>query len=85
MDCGNDIAKIGEWREKKIVLWQMYLYLGEKHLLVPTFSGDSHFSLYILFLPLLVSILKKASRFLAVTSEKEKADMANGRDRKSVV
>ena len=37
--------------------------LGEKHLLFPTFSGDSHFSPYILFLPLFVSILKNASRF----------------------
>ena len=36
---------------------------GEKHILVPTFSGDSHFSPYILFLLLLVSILKNASRF----------------------
>ena len=31
--------------------------------LVPTFSGDSHFSPYILFLPLLVPILKNASCF----------------------
>ena len=36
---------------------------GEKPLLVPTFSGDSHFSPYILFLPLLVPILKNDSRF----------------------
>ena len=36
---------------------------GEKHILVPTFSGYSHFSPYILFLPLLVPILKNASRF----------------------
>ena len=36
---------------------------SEKPLLIPTFSGDSHFSPYILFLPLLVPILKNASRF----------------------
>ena len=36
---------------------------GGKHILVPTFSGYSHFSHYILFLPLLVPILKNASRF----------------------
>ena len=36
---------------------------GEKLLLVPTFSGSSHFSPYILFLQLFVPILKKASRF----------------------
>ena len=36
---------------------------GEKPLLIPTFSGDSHFSPYILFFPLLVHILKKSSRF----------------------
>ena len=35
----------------------------QKPLLVFTFLGDSHFSPYILFLPLLVSILKNASRF----------------------
>ena len=39
------------------------IYFGEKHILVPTFLGDSHFSPYILFLPLLVPILKNASRF----------------------
>ena len=38
-------------------------FLGGKHILVPTFSGYFHFSFYILFLPLLVSILKNASRF----------------------
>ena len=37
--------------------------LGEKPLLIFTFSGDSHFSPYILFLPLLISILKNTSRF----------------------
>ena len=36
---------------------------GKKHILVPTFSGYSHFSPYILFLPLLVPVLKNASRF----------------------
>ena len=36
---------------------------GEKHLLVPTFSSDSHFSPYILSLPLLVPILKNTFRF----------------------
>ena len=41
----------------------VFFFYGEKPLLVPTFLGDSHFSLYILFLPLLVSILKNASRF----------------------
>ena len=60
---------------------KFFFFLGGKHILIPIFSGYSHFSLYILFLPLLVSILKKASRFLAVTSEKEKADMANGRNK----
>ena len=44
---------------KYIVLFN----LGEKHLLVPTFLGDSHFSPYILFLSHLVPILKNASRF----------------------
>ena len=39
------------------------IYFGEKHILVPTFLGDSHFSPYILFLPLLARILKNASRF----------------------
>ena len=39
------------------------IFLGEKPLLVPTFSGDSHFSPYILFLLLLVPIVKNASRF----------------------
>ena len=37
--------------------------LGEMHILVSTFLGYSHFSPYILFLPLLVPILKNASRF----------------------
>ena len=37
--------------------------IGKKHILVPTFSDDSHFRPYILFLPLLVPILKNASRF----------------------
>ena len=36
---------------------------GEKHILVPTFSDDSHFSSYILFLPLLIPMLKNAFRF----------------------
>ena len=36
---------------------------GEKHILVPTFLDDSHFSPYILFLPLLVLILKNVFRF----------------------
>ena len=36
---------------------------GGKSLLVPTFSDDFHFSHYILFLPLLIPILKNASRF----------------------
>ena len=35
----------------------------KKSFLIPIFSGDSHFSLYILFLPFLVHILKNASRF----------------------
>ena len=34
-----------------------------KPFLFSTFSGDFHFSPYILFLPLLVPILKNASRF----------------------
>ena len=37
--------------------------IGEKHLLVPTFLDNFHFSPYILFLSLLVPILKNASRF----------------------
>ena len=48
----------------------LYYIFGEKLLLAPTFSGDSYFSLYILSLPLLVP---------TVTSEMEKADVANGR------
>ena len=40
-----------------------YCFKGKKHLLVSTFSDYSHFSPYILFLPLLVLILKNASRF----------------------
>ena len=40
-----------------------YLILGKKYLLIPTFSTDSHFSPYILFLLLLVLILKNVSRF----------------------
>ena len=39
------------------------LIIGEKPLLVHTFLGDSHFSSYILFFPLLVPILKNAFRF----------------------
>ena len=39
------------------------IFLGEKHILVPTFLGYSHFSPYILFLPLLVPILKKVFCF----------------------
>ena len=55
---------------------------GEKNNLVPTFSGDSHFSPYILFLPLLVPILKNASVLVpAVISEMEKVDVANGRNK----
>ena len=38
-------------------------YSTENHILVSTFSGDSHFNPYILFLPLLVFILKNASCF----------------------
>ena len=45
------------------IFWIVGYIIGEKHILVPTFSGDSHFSPYILFLPQLVPILKNASRF----------------------
>ena len=41
--------------KKKIVLAKRK---GEKHILIPTISGDFHFSPYILFLLLLVPILK---------------------------
>ena len=55
---------------------------GEKHILVPTFSDDSHFSSYILFLPLLVPILKTLFVLVPiVTSEMEKVDMANGKNK----
>ena len=37
--------------------------IGKKPFSVPIFSGDFHFSPYILFLPLLIPILKNASRF----------------------
>ena len=56
--------------------------VGEKPLLVPTFSGDSHFSPYILFLTFLVPILKMLLVLvLAVTSKMEKTDVANGRNK----
>ena len=38
-------------------------FFCEKYILVPTFSGYSYFSPYILFLPLLVPIMKNASHF----------------------
>ena len=41
----------------------MHNFKGEKHILVFTFLGYYHFSLYILFLRLLISILKDASHF----------------------
>ena len=47
----------------KIFFEQTHKFFGEKYILVPTFSSYSHFSPYILFLPLLVPILKNASRF----------------------
>ena len=63
----------------------IYIYIDKKYLLSPTFSGYSHFSLYILFLLLLVPILKNASRFPilvpSVTSEIKKADMTNDRNK----
>ena len=67
----------------KVFSTHIYIYIyGEKHLLVPTFSSYFHFSLYILFLPFLISILKNASVLVpAVTSETEKADMANDRNK----
>ena len=56
--------------------------VGKKSLLVPTFSGDSHFSPYILFLTLLVPILKMLLVLvLAVTSKMKKADVANGKNK----
>ena len=51
--------------------------MQKKHILVPTFSGDSHFNPYILFLPLLVHILKNASRFPAITHLTKKSYVAN--------
>ena len=39
------------------------LFYSRNHIFVSTFSGDSHFSSQILFLPLLVPILKNASHF----------------------
>ena len=54
----------------------------KKPLLVPIFLGDFHFSPEVLFLPLLVPILENASILVpAVTSEIEKADVANGRNK----
>ena len=46
---------MGDKREKYI--------FGENHILVPAFSAYSHFSPYILFLPLLIPILKNDSHF----------------------
>ena len=51
-----------------MIYYYVYLFIealiqDEKHILVPTFSDYSHFSPYILFLQLLVSILKNASCF----------------------
>ena len=34
----------------------MLYNIGKNHIFVPTFSGDSHFSLYILFSSLLIPI-----------------------------
>ena len=60
----------------------LYIYIGKNHILVPTFSGYSHFSPYILFLPLLVFILKNASRFGPYRYIKSgKADVANDRNK----
>ena len=57
-------------------------YKGKKPLLAPTFLGGFHFSPQVLFLPLLVPILENASILVpAVTSETEKADVANGRNK----
>ena len=56
--------------------------IDRKYILVPTFSAYSHFSPYILFLPLLVPILKTLPVLvLAVILEMEKADMTNGRNK----
>ena len=51
------------WKIDLKIINKILKYKGEKHILVPTFSVYSHFSSYILFLPLLVLILKNASRF----------------------
>ena len=59
--------------------WDYYYFFGKKHVLVPTFSGDSHFSFYILFLPLLVSILKTLPVLVpVVTHLTEISYVANG-------
>ena len=72
MLCKDDMASL-DFKSKKnnakhifpsfSSIFFFFFFFCEKHILVITFSGDSHFSSYILFLPLLVSILKNASRF----------------------
>ena len=42
--------------KKKIRILLMLYNIGENHIFVPTFSGDSHFGPYLLFSLLLVPI-----------------------------
>ena len=52
------------WKIKMSIIFIFTNFnIGEKSLLVPTFSGNSHFSPYILFLSLLVIVLKNTSHF----------------------
>ena len=52
------------WKIKMSIIFIFTNFnIDEKSLLVPIFSDDSHFNLYILFLLLLVLVLKNTSRF----------------------
>ena len=55
--------KIHTFYDLKVCLDPPQNFYGKMSFLVLAFSGDSHFSPYILFLPLFVFILKNASRF----------------------
>ena len=68
IDCLCDLCYLSSmcWKLVVCLLFALNVFtffLGEKHILVPTFSGYSHFSPYILFLPFLVPILKNTSCF----------------------
>ena len=70
---------MGKMNHTMVVRNALFIF-GEKPLLVLTFSGDSHFSPYILFLSLLVPILKTLPILVpAITSEMENAHVANDR------